>query len=124
MATIFISGYLAGGTQFNYEIKPNDIQTTIVNIGDDIVALDGTTHRFHRNFKKKFKLKFQNVSETTAVNLHTVFTTPDQFVFQDIDGTKYTVLTEKDSFDETVAATKISLRGVKVYDVNIGLIQV
>lgn len=124
MATIFISGYLSGGTQFNYEIKPNDIQTTIKNIGDDVIALDGTTHRFHRNFKKQFKLKFQNVSEATAVNLHTIFTTPDQFVFQDIDGTKYTVLPEKDSFDETVAATKISLRGVKVYDVNIGLIQV
>jgi hypothetical protein len=124
MATIFISGYLAGGTPFNYEIKPNEIETTIKNIGDDIVALDGTTHRYHRNFKKQFKLKFQNVSETTVSRLHTVFTTPDEFIFQDIDGSKYTVLTEKDSFSENLAATKISLRGVKVYDIDIGLIQV
>jgi hypothetical protein len=124
MATIYISGYLSGGTPFNYEIKPNDIQTTIKNIGDDIVALDGTTHRYHRNFKKQFKLKFQNVSESVLTTLHTVFMTPDEFIFQDIDGSQYSVLTEKDSFNKTLTATKVSLRGVKVYDIDIGLIEV
>jgi hypothetical protein len=124
MATIYISGYLLGGAPFNYEIKPNDIQTTIKNIGDDVVALDGTTHRYHRNFKKQFKLKFQNVSESTLTTLHTVFMTPDEFIFQDIDGSKYSVLTEKDSFNTTLTATKVSLRGIKVYDVDIGLIEV
>jgi hypothetical protein len=50
--------------------------------------------------------------------------TPDEFIFQDIDGSKYSVLTEKDSFNTTLTATKVSLRGIKVYDVDIGLIEV
>lgn len=124
MATIFISGYLSGGTPFNYEIKPNSIQTTIKNIGDDIVALDGTTRRYHRAFKKKFKLKFENIPVSVVNQLHTVFSTPDEFIFQDIDGTNYSVLTELDSYSQDLSATKVSLQGVKLYTIDIGLIEV
>lgn len=124
MATIFISGYLTGGTQFNYEIKPNSIQTTIKNIGDDVVALDGTTRRYHRAFKKQFKLKFENIPVDVVNQLHTVFSTPDEFIFQDINGSKYSVLTERDSYNQDLLATKVSLRGVKLYSIDIGLIEV
>lgn len=125
MAAIQISGYLANNTTpFNYEIRPNDITTTLENVGEDVRAYDGTTHRFHRAYKRNFKFSFNNVREATVTDLYTVFTIPNQYIFQDIDGTKYTVLTEANSFDKTLDANSVSLRGVKLYTVSIGLIEV
>lgn len=125
MATVFISGFLVDGvTQFSYELRPNEIQTTIKNVGEDIKGLDGTNHRFHRNYKREFKLKFTNVRDTVKNEIQTVFTIPGQFTFQNDDGTAYTVYTEANSFDSTLAATSVSLQGVKLYTVSIGVCEV
>lgn len=125
MAAITISGYLSNNTTpFSYEIKPNSIQTMLKNIGEDISAFDGTNHRFHRNYKREFKLVFTNVKEEVVTDLYTVFTTPNEFIFKDIDGTSYIVYTVADSFDKTLSAESVSLRGVKLYSVSIGLNEV
>jgi hypothetical protein len=124
MATIFISGYLTGGTVFNYEIRPNEVQVSLKNISEDIKALDGTTHRFHRNYKREFKLRFENVTVDIIDKLKTVFITPDQFTFQNEDGTKYTVYTAPDNFTTTLNARTVSLRGVKLYTTDVGLLEI
>jgi len=125
MSTIYISGFLIDGvTQFSYELRPNEIQTTIKNIGEDIKGLDGTNHRFHRNYKREFKLKFTNVASGVKNQLQTIFTNPTQFNFQNADGNKYTVFTEADSFDYTLAATAVSLRGIELFTVSIGVCEV
>jgi hypothetical protein len=125
MAPITISGYLANNTTpFNYELKPNSIQLSIKNIGEDVKALDGTNHRFHRNYKREFTLTFTNVKEEVADKIQTVFTIPNEFIFTYIDGTSYTVYTQADSFTKNLAATNVSLRGVKVYEVSVGLNEV
>ena len=125
MATVFISGFLVDGvTQFSYELRPSEIQTTIKNVGEDIKGLDGTNHRFHRNYKREFKLKFTNVKDAVKDNIQTVFTIPGQFAFQNADGVKYTVYTEANSFDSTLSATNVSLQGVKLHTVSIGICEV
>jgi hypothetical protein len=125
MAPITISGYLANNTTpFAYELKPSSVQLMIKNIGDDVKALDGTNHRFHRNYKREFKLTFTNVRDTVADEIQTVFTIPNEFIFKYIDGTSYTVYTEPDSFTKDLAATNVSLQGIAVYEVSIGLCEV
>lgn len=124
MATIFISGYYTGNQAFNYEIKPNDIASSIENIGEDIRALDGTNHRYHRAYKRKWSLTFTNVSSGIANTLDRIFTTPDEFVFQDIEGSKYTVFTDANTFKRTISATTVSLQGVRLYTVTLDLCEV
>jgi hypothetical protein len=124
MATIFISGYLEGGTVFNYEVNPNEVHVAIKNISEDIKALDGTTHRFHRNYKREFKLRFENVTSDIITKLRTVFTTPKQFDFQNEDGTKYTVYTVPDNFSVTLSARTVTMRGIKLYTTDIGLLEI
>lgn len=125
MAPITISGYLANNTTpFNYELKPSSVNMTIKNIGEDVTAMDGTNHRFHRNYKREFKLTFTNVKDEVATQIQTIFTVPNQFVFSNIDGTSYIVYTEANSFEKNLAATNVSLRGVKVYEVSIGICEV
>lgn len=124
MATIYISGYYTGNQEFNYEIKPSDIQFSIENIGEDIRALDGTNHRYHRAYKRKWSLTFTNVASGIANTLETIFLTPDEFDFQDIEGNKYHVFTDANTFQRNLSATNVSLRGVRVYTVTFDLCEV
>lgn len=124
MNKIYISGYYTNNTPFNYEIKPSDIQRSISNIGDEERAVDGTMNRFHISYKSTWKLSFTNVSDSVADQLQVIFTTPNQFNFTDEKGEKYTVYCEKDSFSRQLSATSVSLRGIPVYTVNLGLTQV
>jgi hypothetical protein len=130
MATIRISGYLADDTTaFSYEIRPNDIQSNIKNYTEDIHGLDGTFHRFHRAYKHNFKLTFNNVQSGIANTLYTIFTTPNQMVFQNIDGINYTVMTDADSFSSTIAGNSVALRKdsngerIKLYTVSLNLVE-
>ena len=125
MSTIYVSGFLINGvTQFSYELRPNEIQTMIKNVGDDVKGLDGTNHRFHRNYKREFRLKFTNVGSGVRNQLQTIFTTPAEFHFQNADGNKYTVFTEANSFDYTLSATNVSMRGIELFSVSIGICEV
>lgn len=124
MAQIFISGYYSGSTPFHYEIRPNSINKTIENIGEDIRALDGTNHRYHRAYKGKWSLSFQNVSLGIANTLERIFTTPDEFVFQDMEGEKFTVFTDASTFRRDIAGTSVSLQGVRLYTVAFDLCEV
>jgi hypothetical protein len=124
MATIFISGYYTGAVPFHYEIRPNSVDKSIENIGEDIRALDGTNHRYHRNYKRKWALTFTNVHSGIANTLERVFTTPDEFVFQDIEGNTYTVFTEANTFTRKLSATTVSLQGVRLYTVTLDLSEV
>lgn len=124
MAAITISGYLTGGAMFSYEIRPTSIETSIKNIGEDIQAIDGTNRRFHRNYKREFSLTFDKVKESVVTELETIFTTPDEFIYKDISGNSYLVYTQKDSFSKSLSASNVSLQGVKVYDVKIGVCEV
>jgi len=124
MAAITISGYLTGGSMFSYAIKPSSIDTNIKNIGEDIQAIDGTNRRFHRNYKREFTFSFDKVREAIVTQLETIFTTPDEFIYKDIDGNSYLVYTQKDSFTKSLNAANVSLTGVKVYDVKIGICEV
>jgi hypothetical protein len=124
MAAITISGYLSGGSAFNYEIRPNSVETSIKNIGEDLQAIDGTNRRFHRNYKREFSFSFDKVKQEVVTKLETIFTTPDEFIYKDIDGNSFLVYTKKDSFTKTLSADSVSLRGIKVYDVKIGICEV
>lgn len=124
MPQIFISGYYSGSTPFHYEVKPNSINMAIENYGDDVRALDGTNHRYHRAYKHKWSLSFQNVSSGIANTLERIFTTPDEFVFQDIEGETYTVFTDANTFRRTISATTVSLQGVRLYTVTFDLCEV
>lgn len=124
MNKIYISGYYTNNTPFNYEIRPSDIQKSISTIGEENRSLDGTLNRFHIGYKRSWKLSFTNVSEAVADQLEIIFTTPNQFDFTDEKSNKYTVYCEKDSFSRDLAATNVSLRGVPVYVVNLGLTEI
>lgn len=125
MAAITISGYLTNNTTpFSYEIKPTSVETSIKNVGEDIQAIDGTNRRFHRNYKREFTFSFDKVRESVVTQLETIFTTPNEFIYKDIDNNSYVVYTAKDSFNKTLNAANVSLRGVKVYDVKIGVNEV
>ena len=124
MNKIYISGYYTNDTPFNYEVRPSDIQKSISNIGEENRSLDGTLNRFHIGYKRSWKLSFTNVSEAVADQLETIFTTPNQFDFTDEKSNKYTVYCEKDSFSRDLSATNVSLRGVPVYVVNLGLTEI
>lgn len=124
MAEIYISGYYSGSTPFHYEIRPNSINKSIENINEDIRALDGTNHRYHRAYKSKWTLSFQNVSVGIADSLETIFTTPDEFVFQDMEGNSYSVFTDAGSFRRDLAGTSVSLQGVRLYTVTFDLCEV
>lgn len=130
MAIIRISGYLTDDiTPFNYEIRPNDIQDSIKNYTEDIYGIDGTFHRFHRAYKHKFKLTFNNVQSGIANTLYTIFTTPNQMVFQNIDGINYTVMPEADSFSVSLNGGTVALRKdangerIKLYTVSLNLVE-
>ena len=123
MAAITISGLL-NGQSFYYEIRPSNIDTSIKNIGEDIRAIDGTTNRFHRAYKREFSLSFDKVSESITTQLQQIFINPVEYVFTDISGTSYNVYTTADSFTKSLSASNVSLRGVKVYDVKIGLTEI
>lgn len=124
MNKILISGYYVDNTAFSYEIKPSDIQKNLSNIGDEQRAVDGTMNRYHINYKNTWKLSFNNISESTADQLEIIFKTPNQFSFTDEQNKKYTVYCEKDSFSRQLSATNVSLRGVPVYVVNLGLTEI
>lgn len=130
MAVIQISGYLTDNTTaFNYEIRPNEIQETIKNYTEDIQAIDGTFHRFHRNYKRQFKLVFNNVQSGTANTLRTIFTTPVQMNFQNIDGVNFTVFTEAGSFSSNLNGGTVALKKdennerIKLYTVGLNLVE-
>lgn len=112
------------GNPFYYELKPSSIDTSIKNIGDDIQAIDGTTNRFHRAYKTEVSFTFDKVRETVANQLETIFTATTEFVYTDIRGTTYNVYTTKDSFSKSLAASNVSLQGVRLYDVKIGLTEI
>ncbi len=124
MAPITISGYLTGGAEFSYELRPTSVETSIKNIGEDIQAIDGTNRRFHRNYKREFTLSFDKVKQDVATQIETIFTTPNEFIFKDIQGNSYLVYTQQDSFSKSLHASNVSLRGVIVYDVKIGVCEV
>jgi hypothetical protein len=124
MAAISISGYLTGGAMFSYELKPTSVETSIKNIGEDVQAIDGTNRRFHRNYKREFTISFDKVRQAVVTQLETIFTTPDEFIFKDIQGNSYLVYTQKDSFSKSLHASNVSLQGVIVYDVKIGVCEV
>jgi hypothetical protein len=124
MAPIAISGYLTGGAAFSYELRPTSVETSIKNIGEDVQAIDGTNRRFHRNYKREFTLSFDKVKQDVATQLETIFTTPNEFIFKDIQGNSYLVYTQQDSFSKSLHASNVSLRGVIVYDVKIGVNEV
>lgn len=123
MAAITISGTV-GGDPFYYELRPSSIDTSIKNIGDDIQAIDGTTNRFHRAYKIEVSLTFDKVREATADQLETIFTATTEFVYTDIRGITYNVYTTKDSFSKNLAASNVSLQGVRLYDVKIGFTEI
>lgn len=129
MAPIQISGYTTANQAFNYEIRPSDIQVTIKNFGDDTKAIDGTYHKFHRSYKRSFKLSFNNVLSGVANTLDTIFTTPEQMDFITMDGVKYTVFTEPDSFSSTLSATNVSRKKdaqgqyIRLYTVTFNLVE-
>lgn len=124
MATIYISGYYTGAVPFNYEIRPNSIDKSIENFGEDIRALDGTNHRYHRAYKGKWTLTFTNVHSGIANTLERIFTTPDEFVFQDMEGSQHTVFTDANTFTRKLSATTVSLQGVRLYTVTFDLCEV
>lgn len=124
MAQIFISGYYSGSTPFHYEVRPNSINMAIENFSDDVRALDGTNHRYHRAYKRKWSLTFTNVNSGIANTLDRIFTTPDEFVFQDIEGNTYTVFTDANTFRRNISATTVSLQGVRLYTVTFDLCEV
>lgn len=124
MAQIFISGYYSGSTPFHYEVRPNSINMSIINIGENVRSLDGTNHSYHRNYKRKWSLSFQNVSSGIANTVERIFTTPDEFVFQDMEGTKYTVYMDENTFKRSISATTVSLQGVRLYTVTFDVCEV
>jgi len=121
MNTIYISGYYADSTAFNYEIKPSDIQRNISNIGDEERSVNGTMNRFHIAYKSSWRLTFTNISDSIADQLQIIFTTPKEFSFRDEQGSLYTVLCERDSFSRELSAGNVSLRNIPVYTVSLGL---
>lgn len=123
MSTIYISGYIAS-TPFNYELRPSSIEATLKTFGEDVRGLDGTNTRYHRANKQEFKITFTNVRESTVSTLKNIFSNPAEYVYQHEDGTQYTVFTEADSFSTTLAATSVTMQGIKFYNLSIGLCEV
>ncbi len=124
MHKIYISGYYTDNTPFNYEIRPSDIQLSIENIGDEVRSVDGTMNRYHVGYKRTWRVTFTNIREDIADQLLVIFTTPNQFDFTDETNSKYPVYCEKSSFSKQLSATSVSLRGVPVYSVNLGLVEI
>ena len=124
MNKIYISGYYVGNSPFNYEIRPSQIQATTNTIGDEERAVDGTLNKFHIAYKKTWKLSFSNVSSGIANTLEVIFTTPNQFNFTDERGNSYNVYCDKDSFSRTLSAENVSLQGIPVYSVELGLVEI
>lgn len=86
--------------------------------------MDGTNTRYHRANKHEFKLTFTNVRDTTVTTLKEIFINPNEYVYYHEDGSDYVVFTEADSFSVTLSAASVSLQGVKLYNLSIGLCEV
>jgi hypothetical protein len=124
MSTIYISGYLAANTPFNYEIRPSSIDTVLKLFADDVRGLDGSHSRYHRGSKYEFSITFTNIQENTVNSLRNIFSIPGEYHYQHEDGSIYTVFTEMDSFKYGLQAQSVSLRGIKLYTLSIGLCEV
>jgi hypothetical protein len=124
MNKIYISGQYTDATVFNYEINPSSIQASFSNIGEEERALDGTLNRFHIAYKRQWKLSFNNIPSGVANTLENIFLTPNSFYFTNEKGEQFQVFCEKDSFSRELSASNVSLRGIPVYTVNLGLTEI
>lgn len=124
MSTIYISGYLDESTPFNYEIRPSSIDTVLKTFADDVKGLDGTNTRYYRGQKHEFAITFNNVRQETVSSLRGIFSIPNEYHYQHEDGSVYTVFTEAGSFKYSLQAQSVSLQGVRLYNLTIGLCEV
>ena len=97
---------------------PTSIDVDDQRIGEGPVRMLGGALRFwHRAYKKKWSLHWENVIETIVPALRTEFRTSTAFTYVDQDSTSYQVVTT--SYKETILAEQISLAGYYYYNVDL-----
>lgn len=102
---------------------PSEIEMEDVRIADGPERMvDGTLRMWHRTFKRKWKLSWNSLIETSVAAIRTAYRTTTSFTFNDTDNTNYTVVTTAKT--ETLSAEQLSLAGNFYYNVTLELEEV
>src|SRR5262245_1371683 len=96
---------------------PTQIETEDMRIAETQRMLGGAFRMWHRAFKKKWTLTWDNVPETTISGIRTAYRKTTSVPYVDQDQISYTIITT--GYKESVHAGKISLPGVYYYDISL-----
>lgn len=108
-----------GGVSF----YPTTIETEDERIGEGPHRMLGGALRFwHRAYKKKWSLHWENVPELTVSGIRTKYRVVSSQTYVDQDSTTYTAITT--TLKETLSAEDISLPGTYYYDIDMSLEEV
>lgn len=101
---------------------PTTIETEDVRIGESARMLGGAFRFWHRAYKKKWNLHWENVPETTVSGIRTRYRSTSSQTYVDQDQITYTVILT--TFKESLSAEDISLPGVLYYDIDMSFEEV
>lgn len=101
---------------------PTTIEVEDMRIGESARMLGGAFRFWHRAYKKKWSLHWENVPETTVSGIRTRYRSTSSQTYVDQDSITYTVILN--SFKESLAAEDIGLSGTLYYDIDLGFEEV
>lgn len=96
---------------------PTTIETEDMRIAESQRMLGGALRMWHRAYKKKWSVHWENVPETTVSGIRTRYRSSSSQTYVDQDSTTYTVILT--TFKESLAAEDISLAGLYYYDLDL-----
>ena len=104
-------------------LYPTDIETEDIRIADGPERMiDGALRIWHRAFKKKFKLSWTSLPESSMTAIRAKYRTTTSLTYNDENNTNYTVVTI--DWNEKLSAEQLSIGGIFYYDVSLGLEEV
>ncbi len=84
--------------------------------------LAGNLRLYHIGFKKKWALHWEGLTEASLAAIRALYRTTTAITYNDEDNASYSVVTT--SFNTTLSAESISLKGIIYYNVDLSFEQV
>lgn len=131
---IYFSGYI-GTSGFYMDAKASTIAKNTVTFGDKIEAVDGSVHYLHRSFKEQWTVSWNLIRYSAPTNypLATVQKLKELYrsvalsgtsLVLGIEGQKYNVIPDPNSWSEQLSANEVSMTNVPYYTVSFKVVEV
>lgn len=131
---IYFSGYI-GASGFYMDAKASTIAKNTVTFGDKIEAVDGSVHYLHRSFKEQWTVSWNLIRYNAPANypLATVQKLKELYksvalsgtsIILGIEGQKYNVIPDPNSWSEQLSANEVSMTKVPYYTVSFRVVEI